>query len=163
MSRLRDRQTYQSKHTLALESKLAQQSSHFPEVCFFKQKVIFNIHTVDVDPVLFSCWSDPLFQREIGFSVWVSAVIFLTADWRWKQGNTALDCPPVQRGLWGQRWGSKHAEALAALTDGQFQHLVQLLVRVICWEAQLVKTGNKTKRLLSLWWLLAAFRFQLLG
>lgn len=35
---------------------------------------------------------------------------------------------------------SEHAEALAALTDGQLQHLVQLLVGVVGREAQLVKT-----------------------
>lgn len=55
--------------------------------------------------------------------------------------------------LRGQRWRSKHAEALAALADGQLQHLVQLLVRVVCWEAQLVKTrqGKKKKRVHFLW------------
>lgn len=35
---------------------------------------------------------------------------------------------------------SEHAEALAALADGQLQHLVHLFIRVIRWEAQLVKT-----------------------
>lgn len=35
---------------------------------------------------------------------------------------------------------SEHAKALAALTDGQLQHPVHLFVRVICREAQLVKT-----------------------
>lgn len=35
---------------------------------------------------------------------------------------------------------SEHAEAFAALTDGQLQHLVQLLVGVVGGEAQLVKT-----------------------
>lgn len=40
---------------------------------------------------------------------------------------------------------SEHAEALAALTDGQLQHLVQLLVGVVRGEAQLVETGQETK------------------
>lgn len=35
---------------------------------------------------------------------------------------------------------SEHAKALAALTDGQLQHLVHLFIRVIRREAQLVKT-----------------------
>lgn len=38
------------------------------------------------------------------------------------------------------RAGSEHAEALAALADGQLQHLVQFLVGVVGGEAQLVKT-----------------------
>lgn len=41
---------------------------------------------------------------------------------------------------------SEHAEALAALTDGQLQHLVQLLVGVVRGEAQLVETGQEKKR-----------------
>lgn len=35
---------------------------------------------------------------------------------------------------------SEHAEAFAALADGELQHPVYLFIRVICWEAQLVKT-----------------------
>ena len=38
---------------------------------------------------------------------------------------------------------SEHAEALTALTDGQLQQFVQLLIGVIGWEAQLVKTENE--------------------
>ena len=38
---------------------------------------------------------------------------------------------------------SEHAEALAALTDGQLQHLVQFLVGVVGGEAQLVKTREE--------------------
>lgn len=38
---------------------------------------------------------------------------------------------------------SEHAEALAALTDGQLQHLVQLLIGVVGREAQLVKTRQR--------------------
>lgn len=37
---------------------------------------------------------------------------------------------------------SEHAEALAALADGQLQHLVQLLIGVVGGEAQLVKTRH---------------------
>lgn len=37
---------------------------------------------------------------------------------------------------------SEHAKALTALTDGQLQHPVHLFIRVICREAQLVKTGR---------------------
>lgn len=37
---------------------------------------------------------------------------------------------------------SEHAEAFAALADGELQHPVYLFIRVICWEAQLVKTGK---------------------
>lgn len=39
--------------------------------------------------------------------------------------------------------GSEHAEALAALADGQLQHLVQLLVGVVGGEAQLVETRTR--------------------
>ena len=38
---------------------------------------------------------------------------------------------------------SEHPKALAALTDGELQHLVQLLVGVVGREAQLVKTRRK--------------------
>lgn len=38
---------------------------------------------------------------------------------------------------------SEHSEALAALTDRQLQHLVQLLVGVVGREAQLVKTREE--------------------
>lgn len=41
---------------------------------------------------------------------------------------------------------SEHAEALAALADGQLQHLVQLLVGVVRGEAQLVETGQEEKK-----------------
>lgn len=43
--------------------------------------------------------------------------------------------PKVRASVW-----SEHAEALAALTDGQLQQFVQLLVGVVGREAQLVKT-----------------------
>lgn len=45
------------------------------------------------------------------------------------------------------RWPeeSEHPEALAALADGQLQHLVQLLVGVVRGEAQLVETGQEAK------------------
>lgn len=38
-----------------------------------------------------------------------------------------------------EEW-SEHAKALTTLTDGQLQHPVHLFIRVICREAQLVKT-----------------------
>lgn len=44
------------------------------------------------------------------------------------------------RGPGGRQEWSEHAKALAALTDGQLQHPVHLFIRVICGEAQLVKT-----------------------
>lgn len=51
---------------------------------------------------------------------------------------------PGVPGSTGARWAagewSEHAKALAALTDGQLQHPVHLFIRVICGEAQLVKT-----------------------
>lgn len=60
---------------------------------------------------------------------------------------TALISPPVARHPQCQRLEeSEHAEALAALTDGQLQHLVQLLIGVVCGEAQLVETGQKKEK-----------------
>lgn len=60
---------------------------------------------------------------------------------------TTLISPPVAWHPQCQRLEeSEHAEALAALTDGQLQHLVQLLIGVVCGEAQLVETGQKKKR-----------------
>lgn len=40
---------------------------------------------------------------------------------------------------------SEHAEALAALADGQLQHLVQFLVGVVRGEAQLVEAGEEQR------------------
>lgn len=45
------------------------------------------------------------------------------------------------RGHVAGEW-SEHAKALAALTDGQLQHPVNLFIRVIRGEAQLVETGR---------------------
>lgn len=51
----------------------------------------------------------------------------------------------LQHAPWGRGSGaeaaeqSEHAEALAALADGQLQHPVHLFIRVIRREAQLVK------------------------
>lgn len=52
-----------------------------------------------------------------------------------------------RRRVEGAQWQeSEHAEAFTPLTDGQLQHLVQLLVGVVCREAQLVKTGRRRER-----------------
>lgn len=45
---------------------------------------------------------------------------------------------------------SEHAEALAALADGQLQQFVQLLIGVVGREAQLVKTNQETRSQLLL-------------
>lgn len=62
------------------------------------------------------------------------------------QGMGAQECTAVcSRTSGAKDWESEHAKALAALTDGQFQHLVQLLVGIIHREAQLVETRQKKK------------------
>lgn len=57
------------------------------------------------------------------------------------QGKGAQECTAVCCGA--KACESEHAKALAALTDGQFQHLVQLLIGIIHREAQLVETRQK--------------------
>ncbi len=68
------------------------------------------------------------------------------------QVNAGSQCTGVgSAGLLLHRWthsasdggGLQHAEALATLTDGQLQHLVQFLIGVVGREAQLVKTRKK--------------------
>lgn len=51
--------------------------------------------------------------------------------------------PKVRASVW-----SEHAKALAALTDGQLQQFVQLLVGVVGREAQLVKTRVPRNKIL---------------
>lgn len=48
---------------------------------------------------------------------------------------------------WGEQ--SEHAKAFAALADGQLQHPVHLLIRVICREAQLVETAEARGQVIS--------------
>lgn len=56
--------------------------------------------------------------------------------WRAPPGGSGK---PREPSRWQGEW-SEHAEALAALTDGQLQHPVHLFVGVIRREAQLVET-----------------------
>lgn len=52
-----------------------------------------------------------------------------------------IKCKRIQGTVMGQL---EHTKALTALTDGQLQHLVQLLVGVVGGEAQLVETRQKS-------------------
>ena len=58
--------------------------------------------------------------------------------WRAPPGGSGK---PREPSRWQGEW-SEHAEALAALTDGQLQHPVHLFVGVIRREAQLVETAR---------------------